>query len=97
MTVTAAQRKRILARDFGRCQMCGRKPRDTMLLDIDHIQPVSKSGSSEDANLRAICREHNRARGNRETWQLHDRPKSRLPSRKLPTGRKLPKRVRVGK
>jgi 5-methylcytosine-specific restriction endonuclease McrA len=42
-----------------RCAICGKTPPDVKL-EIDHIFPVSKGGTSAAPNLRFLCMEHNR-------------------------------------
>jgi hypothetical protein len=59
--VSAEQRKRILARDRHRCVKCGAGIR----LSIDHVVPVSKGGTNDDANLQTLCKKCNCKKGNR--------------------------------
>ncbi len=54
------QRASILVRDGGRCRNCG----TSRNLEIDHIIPLSKGGSSADLNLQTLCR-----RCNRRKWK----------------------------
>jgi 5-methylcytosine-specific restriction endonuclease McrA len=56
--VTAEQRTRILTRD-GACRRCG----STKNLEVDHIVPLAKRGTSEDENLQALCGPCNRQKG----------------------------------
>lgn len=49
------QRKRILARDRGLCQMCLRAGRVTAATEVDHIVNKASGGSDADTNLEAIC------------------------------------------
>jgi len=58
-------RFKILHRDQYRCQACGASPYNGVELHIDHIVPVSKGGTNEESNLRALCSECNIGRGNR--------------------------------
>lgn len=60
--VLKAQRLRIFARDGHKCVECN----STRQLQIDHIKPISKGGSSDDDNLRSLCRKCNESKGNRE-------------------------------
>ena len=63
--VNDSQRQRILDRDGYRCQWTADSTSHDGPLVIDHIVPVSMGGSSDDSNLRALCRRHNaRARRN---------------------------------
>ncbi len=48
----------ILERDSHTCQYCGRKPPE-VVLEIDHIVPVSKGGKTEKLNLTTSCRDCN--------------------------------------
>lgn len=65
--VRAALRWRILKRDGHRCVACGRGPatHPGLVLEVDHITPVSRGGGNEEANLRTLCRACNGGRGNR--------------------------------
>jgi len=58
-------RFKILNRDLYRCQACGATAADGAKLHVDHILPVSKGGTNEESNLRALCSECNIGRGNR--------------------------------
>jgi hypothetical protein len=49
------------------CDICKRHQPDVDL-DIDHILPFSRGGGSLPFNLRFLCQEHNRSRGNRFHW-----------------------------
>ncbi|EBR5151916.1 HNH endonuclease [Salmonella enterica] len=50
---------KIFKRDGYRCRVCGTNED----LTIDHIQPVSKGGTSEDENLQTLCRSCNSRKG----------------------------------
>lgn len=56
-------RYNILERDRHCCQICGRSPKDGVVLEVDHIIPVSKGGKTEESNLRTLCRDCNRGKG----------------------------------
>jgi len=58
-------RFKILHRDQYRCQTCGASAAGGADLHIDHILPVSKGGTNDESNLRALCSECNIGRGNR--------------------------------
>ena len=47
------------ARHKGRCAGCGKKSRS---LEIDHIQPISRGGTSDPANLQLLCSHCNRTK-----------------------------------
>ena len=58
--VSDSVRAAVLMRDGGRCRNCG----SARQLEIDHIIPLSKGGSSDDTNLQTLCR-----RCNRRKWK----------------------------
>jgi len=49
------------------CDIC-KKPPPEVKLDIDHILPVSRGGKELPLNLRFLCEQHNRSRGNHFHW-----------------------------
>ena len=55
---------RVARRDNYTCQQpgCGKVLPD-FEIEFDHIIPVARGGSSEEHNLRVMCREHNRSKG----------------------------------
>ncbi len=65
--MTAALREAIKKRDSYTCQSCSlsvaREP--NLLLEIDHIIPVSRGGLSQEDNLQTLCWRCNRAKGAR--------------------------------
>ena len=63
--IKASLRFKILERDSYRCQTCGATAADGAKLHVDHILPVSKGGTNDESNLRALCFECNIGRGNR--------------------------------
>ena len=54
----------IYERDRYRCVKCGRTEAAGAALEIDHIIPISKGGTSEVSNLQTLCRECNIKKGN---------------------------------
>lgn len=60
-------RPQILARDNYTCQKCGLSIYDepNLLLEVDHIVPISKWGQSTPENLQTLCWKCNRSKGNR--------------------------------
>jgi len=54
----------IIARDGGRCHLCGRKPRGAKLT-IDHVVPLARGGTHTSENLRVACLSCNCSKGDR--------------------------------
>lgn len=54
----------IFKRDFFKCQYCGSAP-PTVVLEIDHIIPVSKGGGNQSDNLLTACFDCNRGKSDR--------------------------------
>ena len=65
--MTKKLRQDILDRDNHTCQECGNSTvkEPNLLLEIDHIKPVSKGGITEANNLRTLCWKCNRAKSNK--------------------------------
>lgn len=63
--MTSKLREYIKRRDRYTCQLCGnttqREP--NLLLEIDHIIPISRGGLTEENNLQTLCWKCNRAKG----------------------------------
>lgn len=63
--MTSALRKRILERDGYKCRQCGvsisQEPH--LLLEVDHIIPISKGGITTEENLQTLCWRCNRSKG----------------------------------
>lgn len=57
----------VLARDNGQCQGCGTDQEIT----IDHIVPVTRSGTNELDNLQLLCKSCNSRKGNRLRQQRY--------------------------
>lgn len=55
----------VFKRDKFTCQYCGLSAPD-VILEIDHIKPVSKGGTNDILNLVTACRECNRGKTNKE-------------------------------
>ena len=62
--MTPALKKAILERDSYTCQNCGNSiyKEPNLLLEIDHIVPVSKGGKTEPDNLQTLCWRCNRSK-----------------------------------
>lgn len=54
----------VLKRDAFKCQYCGRSAPD-VILEIDHIVPVSEGGKNDLLNLITSCRDCNRGKTNK--------------------------------
>lgn len=65
--IRPSDRHAVLMRDGGKCVICGRGPRegDRVKLEVDHIVAVARGGGNEIANLRTLCAECNRGKGDR--------------------------------
>lgn len=65
--MTSSLRKKILIRDNYTCQECGLSKRDEahLLLEIDHIKPISKGGLTTEDNLQVLCWRCNRKKGSK--------------------------------
>lgn len=66
--VTPDIRLRIFERDKYKCQSCGAP--SSSVLEIDHVMPISRGGSSDDDNLQVLCAPCNRSKGAKtlEEW-----------------------------
>jgi len=65
--MTARFREQIKIRDNYACKLCEVSTRDEehLLLEIDHITPVSKGGQSVESNLQTLCWKCNRTKSNK--------------------------------
>ncbi len=63
-SIGKTRRFRIFKRDEFKCRYCG-KNSETVILEVDHIIPVAKGGTSDDENLITSCFDCNR--GKRDT------------------------------
>jgi len=63
--MTSKLREIIKQRDNYTCQKCGLSTNDekNLLLEIDHIMPISKGGMSTEENLQTLCWKCNRTKG----------------------------------
>lgn len=55
----------VFKRDLFKCQYCGNTP-PSIILEVDHIIPVSKKGTNDIDNLTTSCFDCNRGKSNRE-------------------------------
>ena len=63
--MTKDLRDAILNRDHNTCRICGRKGGNGVLMEVDHIIPVSKGGLTVVDNLQTLCWEFNREKSNK--------------------------------
>lgn len=61
-SVAASARFRILRRDKFQCRYCGQAA-PFVTLEVDHVIPVAKGGTSDDSNLITACLDCNRGKG----------------------------------
>ncbi len=64
--VHAARRTAVYIRDQATCQCCGYRPRRAVqaeLMEIDHIVPCSRGGTSAMENLQVLCWRCNNRKG----------------------------------
>ena len=67
MLMTSQLREYIKQRDNYTCQHCGLSIKDepNLLLEIDHIVPLSKGGITTEKNLQTLCWKCNRKKSNK--------------------------------
>lgn len=65
--MTSALRREILQRDGYTCKKCGASIQNepNLLLEIDHIVPISKGGLTAKSNLQTLCWRCNRRKGSK--------------------------------
>jgi len=64
-TISKKLRFEVFKRDSFTCQYCGAKAPD-VILEVDHIKPVAKEGSSDILNLITACKACNSGKSDRE-------------------------------
>ena len=64
-TISKKLRFEVFKRDSFTCQYCGKSAPD-VVLEVDHINPVSKGGDNDLLNLITSCRDCNRGKSDRE-------------------------------
>lgn len=62
MPIPKSLRFDIFRRDNFTCQYCGRRPPD-VVLEVDHITPLSQGGDDDPSNLVTSCYDCNRGKG----------------------------------
>lgn len=65
--MTSSLRRKIMQRDNFTCKLCGNSTRTepNLLLEIDHMIPISKGGLTTENNLRTLCWKCNRRKGSK--------------------------------
>lgn len=76
VALSKSLRFEVFKRDLFTCQYCGRKAPD-VILEVDHIKPVSKGGDNSIENLVAACWDCNRGKGAKKLSDLSEVEKSR--------------------
>lgn len=64
MSLSKKARFEVFKRDSFTCQYCGKKAPD-IVLEVDHIEPVSKGGTDDYLNLTTSCRDCNAGKSDR--------------------------------
>ncbi len=65
MSLSKKIRFEVFKRDSFKCQYCGATP-PSVILEVDHIMPVSKGGQDDIDNLVTACFDCNRGKSNKE-------------------------------
>lgn len=76
VALSKSLRFEVFKRDLFTCQYCGRKAPD-VILEVDHIKPVSKGGDNSIENLVTACWDCNRGKGAKKLSDLSEVEKSR--------------------
>lgn len=65
----------VLKESNGRCCLCGRSAKDGVVLQVDHIVPLSKDWSKrlDKSNLQVLCEDCNLGKSNRDSINWKDR------------------------
>ena len=63
-SISKSLRFEVFKRDSFTCQYCGRKAPD-VLLEVDHVEPVSQGGTNDLLNLVSACRDCNAGKSDR--------------------------------
>ena len=65
--MTSSLREKIKKRDNYTCKICNNstKIEPNLLLEIDHIIPISKGGKTTESNLQTLCWKCNRNKGSK--------------------------------
>ena len=76
---TAAQRKRIMARDNRQCQIHGPQCQDTAT-EVDHIDNTRNEHYNTDSNLQAVCSTCHKAKTQSESYARRWYKRTKQPS-----------------
>lgn len=82
MPVSKSLRFEVFARDGFACQYCGQRPPD-VVLEVDHIHPVSKGGQDDSMNLITSCFDCNRGKRAKVISSVAPRPDADIAFLKL--------------
>jgi hypothetical protein len=82
MAIGKTLRFEVFARDEFTCQYCGQRPPD-VLLEVDHIHPVSKGGTDDSINLITACFDCNRGKRDKLITDIGPRPDADLAALKI--------------
>lgn len=65
----------VLKESNGRCCLCGRSAKDGVVLQVDHIVPLSKDWSKrlDKSNLQVLCEDCNLGKSNRDSINWKER------------------------
>lgn len=63
-SINVKLRFNVFKRDGYKCVICGRNAENGVILEIDHIKPFSKGGTSDISNLQTLCMDCNRGKSN---------------------------------
>ena len=63
-SISKRLRFEVFKRDSFKCQWCGKSPDQDKVLQVDHIDPVSKGGTNEITNLITSCKDCNSGKSN---------------------------------
>jgi hypothetical protein len=77
MAIGKSLRFQVFARDGFACQYCGRRPPE-IVLEVDHIHPVSRGGDDDPINLITSCFDCNRSKAAKLISAMAPRPDADL-------------------
>lgn len=63
-SIANSLRMYILNRDKCKCVVCGKSVQDNVTLNVDHVIPVSRGGTSDMHNLCTLCSDCNNGKSN---------------------------------